>query len=251
MWSSAGVLLVLALYTVSRHTVPHWSDVLPGAQGVLIELAGHARYYVKHTVRTAVAAGEGLGIGICLGVLAGILAGVSTRLSLALSPVAIWTKATPIIALSPFLMLVLVGNEAAMPALSAALICFFPIFVNVAHGLREEALAELEYLASLRPGVFQLLWLVQIPRAAGFAIAGVKTASTLAVVGATVGEFLAPRRGIGFVILDAQQHTNNPRLLLAVLLSGLVGVTFYVGSDLVTTFIVRRFFLGSVTREGG
>ena len=233
LWGLCGVIVLLGTYRLLPRLNPGAATAFPSFVLILREFTAHADYYGRNVGITAVAAFLGLILGGTVGAVGGVLAGISRRAYGILAPVAIWLKATPIIALSPFLTLVLIGNSLGISIASAAAVCFFPVFVNVRDGLRTKNFPEVEYLLSLGATRFQLVVLSKIPRAAGFAIAGFETASTLAIVGATAGEFLGARSGLGYIVLDAQQHSNYSRLMLALLLSGGLGVLFFALTSLV------------------
>jgi len=242
-WGGLGIILLLGVYALlSSEQSANSRGNFPPLNEVWTEFLGNSPYYVSNAGWTALAAFLGLLLGASFGLLMGLVAGISNRAYLLLTPLAVWLKATPIIALSPFFALFLVGKETGLAAVSAAAICFFPVYVNVSFGLRGKSSPELEYVLSLRPSNVEVLKLIQFPRAIGYAIAGLRTASTLAVVGATVGEFMGASQGVGILVINAQHQSAVSKLLVAILIAGLIGVSFYVATAAVGHVVTKRYF---------
>ena len=89
-----------------------------------------------------------------------------------------------------------------------ALVCFFPIVVNMADGLRSanpELLALLRTMGATRRDLFLQ---VRLPSALPMLFTGIKVAITYSVVGAILGEWVGASRGLGIFMLRA---TNSFR----------------------------------------
>jgi ABC-type nitrate/sulfonate/bicarbonate transport system permease component len=113
----------------------------------------------------------------------------------------------PIVAIAP-LLVIWFGYGIWPKILVVGLICFFPIVVNTADGLRAadpEAIALLRTMGASRR---QLLRIVRIPGALPSVFTGVKIAITYSVVGAILGEWVGASRGLGIFML---RSTNSFR----------------------------------------
>ena len=73
-------------------------------------------------------------------------------------------------------------------AIAAALV-FFPIMINVLRGLTQVDPASLELMRSYAADERTILTKVRIPNALPFFLTGLKVGSTLALIGAIVGEY--------------------------------------------------------------
>lgn len=147
-------------------------------------------------------------------------------LDAAVMPFAVALKTTPIVAMAPLLLLWL-GTGLAPKVAAAALICFFPTLVNTMKGLLALEKGEEDLFRVYSATPTQVLVKLRVFRAAPYFFAGLKVASSLAVVGAIVGEFVGANSGIGYVILVSSYHLETPRMFAALLLSSLAGVLFY------------------------
>ena len=131
-------------------------------------------------------------------------------------------------ALAPILVLWL-GYGLKSVAVLCALIVFFPMVVNTALGIRG---IDRDLLSAARlDGASRVPLLVHIetPLALPAVLAGMRTALTLSITGAVVGEFVLGDRGLGGLILIARGNFDTPLvfatlLTLMLLASALYGV---------------------------
>jgi NitT/TauT family transport system permease protein len=65
------------------------------------------------------------------------------------------------------------------------------------------------------------------PTALPSILSGLKIGAPLSVVGAVVGEFLGADRGLGFLILEANQRLDTPQLFVVILILAALGTLFY------------------------
>lgn len=235
-----AVVLVCIAYSAMRAVAPGMERTMPSWMAIVRELSRNAGFYTNHLTFSMVSALLGLLSGISLGFIAGCVAGLSESAYQMLAPPAVWLKATPVIALSPVLTYLLSGPRHVAVA-SACVICFFPVFQNVADGLRQPPDSISDYFASTNPSRLQQLVIIELPRASGFTIAGAKTASTLAVVGATVGEFMEASQGLGFLITHAFSRTDMLELVSTILLTGVLGISMYILVEAVARLLGDRF----------
>lgn len=141
-------------------------------------------------------------------------------------PFLIGLKAVPIIAMAPLLILWF-GNGFMSKAVMAALICFFPIVVNLTKGLIAIPDEHIELMRSLSASWWQILFKIRLPNSMPYFVAALKIASTLSVVGAIVAEFSGANKGIGYVILVAALRIDTPMLFCGIFMAALLGITLY------------------------
>ena len=117
-----------------------------------------------------------------------------------------------------------------MPKITVAfLISFFPIVINAVIGLRSTE-REMIFLAqSLGASELTTFLKFRLPKALPSIFGGLKIGIGQAIVGATVGEFIAAERGLGYLQLISQVRLDTPLLFAAVVvLSGLGVILFKV-----------------------
>lgn len=127
-------------------------------------------------------------------------------------------QSMPKIAIAPLIILWF-GFGLESKVVLAALLCFFPMLVNFASGLRATDELRLKLLHVLDASPWQVIWLVRLPSAIPFVLAGVELGAIYAMLGAIVGEFVGARDGIGYWLMqmNATMDTSGSFALLAVL----------------------------------
>ena len=97
-------------------------------------------------------------------------------------------------------------------------ICFFPIVLTTARGLREVEPDLLDLVRTLKGSRWQIFTKIQLPGALPYIFSGMKVAAILAVAGAIVGEFLGSDRGLGYLMLQVQVTLDTAAMFMAVIL---------------------------------
>lgn len=143
-----------------------------------------------------------------------------------LYPLAIGLKTTPLVAIAPLLVLWF-GTGLTSKVVAAGLISFFPMLVNTIKGLRSFHPDEAELFRSLRSGRRDMFLRLQLPRSLPYVFAALKISSSLAVVGAIVGEFVGARAGLGFLILQSSYHLDSPQLFVGIVLAAGLGFVLF------------------------
>jgi NitT/TauT family transport system permease protein len=160
----------------------------------------------------------------------------------AVLPLLISLKAVPIVAIAPLLVLWF-GYGLSSKVIMAAIVAFFPLVVGVTTGIRSASIEAVDLMRSLSATRWELLTKLCLPVAVPYIIAALKVSSTLAVVGAIVGELTGARSGLGFTILMATYNVDTPLLFSAIVLSALTGGVLYL-AILVFERSLGRYYLG-------
>ena len=147
-------------------------------------------------------------------------------LDMAIMPLLVSLNMIPKVALGP-LIIVWFKYGIGPNALMAFAICFFPIVLTTARGLREVEPDLLDLVRTLRGTRWQLFRKIQLPGALPYIFSGMKVAAILAVAGAVVGEFLGSDRGLGYLMLQVQVTLDTAAMFMAVILITLIGVVLY------------------------
>jgi NitT/TauT family transport system permease protein len=155
-----------------------------------------------HAWRTFWVTMVGFGISIVVGVLLGFLIGSSRVAYAAVYPLMTAFNALPKAAFIPILV-VWFGIGAGPAILTAFLISFFPIMVNIATGLATLEPELEDVLRVLGAKRWDVLVKVGLPRSMPYFYGSLKVAITLAFVGTTVSEMTASNEGIGYLLISA------------------------------------------------
>ena len=166
----------------------------------------------------AFATGFGLLLGIAIGWHKAIYAGVY--------PLLVGFNSIPKVAVVPVLILWFGLGE--IPAIiTAFLISFFPIVVNVATGLATTEPELEDVLRALGASKLDIMRKVGIPRSLPYFFGSLKVAITLAFVGAVVSETVGANAGIGKLMLDAQASFQVPIVFAGLLVLAVLGIILY------------------------
>jgi NitT/TauT family transport system permease protein len=150
----------------------------------------------------------------------------SRALTNSLYPYAIALKATPLIAVAPLLILWF-GNGYTSKVVMAAMVAFFPVLVNAVAGLGTVDSALLDLMKSLSASWWQVLTKIRVPNSVPYLFAALKTASSLAVVGAVIGEFTGSTRGIGHILTTSSYYLDTALMFGGVIMITVAGLLFF------------------------
>lgn len=143
-----------------------------------------------------------------------------------LFPIAIALKTTPLVAIAPLLVLWL-GTGWWSKITAAALISFFPVLVNAVKGLKVADKECYELFRSLNATRWQEFRKLRIPYSMPYLFSALKISSSLAIVGAIVGEFVGATRGLGYLIMVSSSHLDTDVLFSAIFASALSGIILF------------------------
>ena len=187
----------------------------------------------------------GFAIAIVGGMVLGVLIGASPLVYAGLYPLLIAFNAVPKVAIVPILM-IWVGVGALPAVITAGVISFFPIVVNVATGLATIEPEMIDVLNSLGASRFEILRKVGIPRAMPYLFASLKVAITLAFIGSVISETVGGNRGIGFLMLSAGARNDAPTTFAGLFAIAIMGVAMYAVCVLVEKRMTRWAFRGQL-----
>src|ERR1019366_1454778 len=94
-------------------------------------------------------------------------------------------------------------------------------------GLRSIDAEAFDLFDSLSASRRQIFLKLQVPMCLPYLFAGLRISSTLAVIGAIVGEFSGADKGLGFFILISSHRLETIDMFVGILLSSALGITFF------------------------
>jgi len=179
-----------------------------------------------HAWRTFWVTMVGFGLAIVVGVLLGFLMGSSRLAYAAMYPLMTGFNALPKAAFVPILV-VWFGIGAGPAILTAFLISFFPIMVNIATGLATLEPELEDVLRVLGARRWDVLVKVGLPRSLPYFFAALKVSITLAFVGTTVSEMTAANEGIGYLLISAGSSMQMGLAFAGLLTVGAMAMLMY------------------------
>jgi NitT/TauT family transport system permease protein len=200
--------------------------LLPTPLSIAQEIAANHRDLLFNTWITCQEAALGFLIANILALALAVCMVYIKNLDKAVMPIAIALKTTPIVAMAPLLLLWF-GTGMLPKIMAAALICFFPVLVNSIKGFNALLENEEDLFRIYSASKTQLLLKLRFFRAAPFIFSALRISSSLAIVGAIIGEFVGANHGIGYVILVSSYHLETVRMFAALVMAAVAGVVFY------------------------
>jgi NitT/TauT family transport system permease protein len=216
-WAALGLLLLVWQVLCSALNVPEY--LFPSPLQIAQAFWEYLAPLMGAAWRTFWVTMVGFGISIVVGVMLGFLVGSSRLAYAALYPLLVAFNAVPKAAIIPILI-VWFGIGLGPGILTAFLISFFPITVNMATGLATLEPELEDVLRVLGAKRWDVLIKVGLPRSMPYFFASLKVAITLAFVGTVLAEMTAGDSGIGSLMLSAG---SQQRMALA--FAGLVTIS--------------------------
>jgi len=176
----------------------------------------------------AVAIGAALGVGMHL----------SSALRRALRPLVIGSQAVPVPVIAPLVILVL-GFGLVPKVGLVALVCFFPVTINLYDGLRRVDPDARKLLRSFDASRWQAFRLLEAPAALPAAFTGLKVAAAVSVIGAVFAEWAGSDAGLGHALLTANGQLETARAFAATVLLFALAVALYGLFALLERRVVR------------
>jgi NitT/TauT family transport system permease protein len=193
---------VLVLWEAACRIFDISEFIFPSPSRIASQLVEFRAVIAAHAWRTFWVTMVGFGLSIVVGTLLGILVGSSRLAYAAMYPLMTGFNAVPKAAFVPILV-VWFGIGVGPAVLTAFLISFFPITVNIATGLATIEPELEDVLRVLGARRWDVLVKIGLPRSMPYFYASLKVAITLAFVGTTVSEMTAANEGIGYLLMSA------------------------------------------------
>ena len=173
---------------------------------------------LDHTLITLLEVVLGFGIGALMGVAIGVVLGLSPSAEAMLSPYILALQIAPKVAFAPLFVMWL-GYTIYPKILVAVLIVFFPVMINVLSAVRTVDPDMINLIRIMNASRWQIFRLVEFPSAVPALFSGLRIASTLAVIGVTVGELVGGNQGLGCLPYLYMQDSGIDLVFLPILSS--------------------------------
>jgi NitT/TauT family transport system permease protein len=226
LWAVLSHLLLIAAwhFFIVYGKVPTF--VMPSPYATLHALLVPNYRWLENMSVTAMEIFGGYALAVVIGIGIALLFSWFRMLEIVAMPLLVSLNMIPKVALGP-LFIVWFSYGVVPNVMIAFAICFFPIVLTTAKGLREVEPDLLDLVRTLRGSRWQIFTKIQLPGALPYIFAGMKVAAILAVAGAIVGEFLGSDRGLGYLMLQVQVTLDTAAMFMAVILITLIGMVLY------------------------
>ena len=175
---------------------------------------------------TLIATLLGFGIAVVFGVAMGVAIGLWRPVYAACYPVMVAFNSIPKVAVVP-IMVIWWGPGLITATMTAFILCFFPIVVNMAVALATIEPELKDVLRALGASQKDIIFKIGIPRSMPYLFAALKIAITLAFVGAVIAETVAGGNGIGNLMLVASSNYNTPLMFAGLIVIAAMAIGMY------------------------
>ena len=222
----AGLLLIsLALWEAATRLLEVPAFILPAPSSVVMALyrGGASGVYLDNLWVTLAETLLGFAFGSLLAFVFGTAVAVSRMVEYFLYPYIVMFQSMPKVALAP-LIIVWFGLGITSKVVSAALVAFFPLLVNTIVGLRSADEDHVNLMRSLAASEPQIFWLLRLPTALPFIMAGLEVAMVFSLIGAIVAEFVGAESGLGMLIESMNFSMDVAGQFAVLFILGLMGI---------------------------
>jgi len=220
--------------------------ILPAPSEAFLAMAHYWRPLLRHSLVTLWTTLAGFALAVAFGIVLGLIVGWSRTIYRGLYPVMIGFNCIPKVAVVPILIIWFgIGEVPAI--LTAFLISFFPIVVNVATGLATMEPELEDVLRALGARKMDIMLKVGIPRTQPYLFGSLKVAITLAFVGTVVSETVGANAGLGYQIALAGSSFQMPLVFAALLLLAIEGIAMYAVFAEIEVYFTRWAFRSSMS----
>jgi NitT/TauT family transport system permease protein len=210
--------------------------ILPAPSVIFTALLEYRAPIIENSWVTLWTTLVGFAMATVFGLLLGIAVGWHKAIYAGIYPLLVGFNSVPKVAVVPVLILWFGLGE--IPAiLTAFLISFFPVVVNVATGLATTEPELEDVLRALGASKLDIMRKVGVPRSLPYFFGSLKVAITLAFVGAVVAETVGANKGIGKLMLDAQAAFQVQIVFAGLIVLAVLGIILYAA----TALIEKRF----------
>jgi len=243
-WTGRNLGLTLLLFAL---TIAVWEAVVrilqipifilpaPTQVGMALYRGLASGLYVEHLKYTLLETLLGFIVGSALGFFLGTAVAMNRYVEFFFYPYIIMFQSLPKVALAP-LIVVWFGLGLTSKVINAALIAFFPLLVNTMVGLKSADEDRVSLMRSLAASERQIFWMLRLPNALPFVMAGLDVAMIFALIGAIVAEFVGAQRGLGMLIQSMNFNMDVSGQFSILLILSLVGLLL----NRIITLIRRR-----------
>ena len=219
------ILFILILWQLisSFDIIPGY--MLPSPKEVLVAFIKDFKIIIEHTTVTFIEAISGLVISIIFGFLFAVLMDRYSFLNRAIYPIIVISQTIPTIAIAPILVLWF-GFGYLPKILLIFSTCFFPITISILNGFSAIDKDMLRLMQSMDSTYFKTLFLVKIPYSLNGFFSGLKIATSYAIVGAVVSEWLGGDKGIGVYMNRVKSAYAFDKMFASIMVISLLTLIF-------------------------
>jgi ABC-type nitrate/sulfonate/bicarbonate transport system permease component len=225
LYPAVFFIILLAVWeAVSRlNAIPAF--ILPAPSMVAVTLFTEFGVMLRHILITLYETFTGFFISVILSIIIAVLMDSIPAIRKTLYPLLVISQTIPIIILAP-LFIIWFGYGYLPKIIIVILICFFPIAVSLLQGLASADKELISLLKSMGASKFEIYRFVKVPSALPGFFSGLKIAAAYSIMGATIGEWVGGKNGLGVYMIRAKQSFNTDRVFAAIIVITALSIIF-------------------------
>jgi NitT/TauT family transport system permease protein len=231
------VLGFLIVWELAGRILEPPSYLLPLPSSILQELAKRPQLYLYNGLYTALNTIAAFVLATVLGIALAVAIVHSKFLENTLFTLLVALNSVPKVALAPLFVLWFGTGDVSKVAV-AFLIAIFPVVVDAVLGLRSVHPEMLDLAHVLKGSKLMVLIKIRMPNSLPSIFAGMKVAVSLSLVGVIVGEFVAAKQGLGYVILISQGIFDTTSVFAAIFMLALMGTVLFYAVEMLERRLV-------------
>lgn len=170
--------------------------ILPPPSQIVKSLIDQRFLLWTHTKVTLYESVIGFAIAVLLSFLIAFIMDLTPMIKKAVYPFLIISQTIPIITIAP-LLVIWFGYDLAPKIFVVLLVCFFPVTINLLHGLESVDPEVISLLKIMGANKWQIFRFVKLPNSMNGIFSGLKISATYSIMGAVIGEWLGAKAGLG------------------------------------------------------
>jgi len=197
--------------------------ILPAPSAILKSFYYSLDLITFHAQWTLFEALLGLIVGLVTGSVIAVIMQWSETIKKMIYPLIILTQTIPFITIAP-LLVIWFGYTLTAKIIIIALVCFFPVAINLENGFSSVEYNFIKLIHSLGGNRWQLFSLVKLPFSLPFFFSGIKIAASYAILSAVISEWIGSDRGLGILLIRSSKSYLTDRVFAVVLVISLLSM---------------------------
>jgi putative hydroxymethylpyrimidine transport system permease protein len=227
------ITVILILWELSGRLLNIPEYILPLPISITKALIGNFPLLLSHGKYTVLAALMGLLAAVLFALIISYFMDKFQPIKKMLYPLLVVSQTIPIVALAP-IMMIWFGLGIAPKVFTVALVCFFPLSINITEGLANTSRDEIELLKVMGGTPMQIFKHIQLPSTLPYFFSGLKISATYSVMGAVIGEWLGGNKGLGVYMIRSMHTYNVSNLFAGIIAVVVLSIIFFKVIELIS-----------------
>ncbi len=236
-FSIITLVLLVVLWEVSVKILNVKTYILPAPTIIFDKIIRNIEMLLSYSLVTGWEIILGFLLSVIVGIPLGLLIFYSRFLERIIYPLLVASQTIPKIAIAP-LLIIWFGWGIWPKIIVSFLIAFFPIVVDTVVGLKNTEPEMIYLVRSMGANRSQTFFKISLPNALPNILGALKVASTLAVVGAVVGEFVASDSGLGYLLIVSQGYMDTTLMFGGIIFLSILGIIFFFIIEFIERLVI-------------